>query len=94
VLVDNRESNRLPPLLESVEPNEATRGASITLRGLGLSGKTVAVKFGATVVNLGAHAYATQLTVAVPATLAFGDVQLKVSVNGTDSNAVTLKVLP
>ncbi|HEV2708104.1 MAG TPA: Pvc16 family protein [Pyrinomonadaceae bacterium] len=93
VLVDNRESNRLPPLLESVEPLKATRGASITLRGLGLSGKTVAVKFGATAVNVGAHAYATQLTVAVPQNLPFGDVQVRVTVNGTDSNALTLKVL-
>ncbi|HEX8719719.1 MAG TPA: Pvc16 family protein [Pyrinomonadaceae bacterium] len=94
VFVDNRESNRLPPLLETVEPAGATRGGTVTLRGRGLSGKAVLVRFGAAVVNLGAHAYATQVRVAVPKTLPAGDVQVKVSVNGVDSNGLNLKVIP
>jgi hypothetical protein len=93
VLVDNRESNRLPPLLESVEPAAAKRGSVVRLNGRGLSGKTVVVRFGATDVAAGAQAFATQIAVAVPAALAPGDVQLRVSVNGADSNALTFTVL-
>jgi Pvc16 N-terminal domain len=93
VFVDNRESNLLPPLLESVEPRAARGGDVVRLEGRGLSGKMVAVSFGATDVQIGAHAFATQIDVAVPAGLAPGDVQLKVTVNGADTNELTLNVL-
>jgi hypothetical protein len=93
VLVDDRESNMLPPLLESVKPGAAMRGTIVRLDGRGLSGKAVVVKFGATDVPIGAHAFATQIEVAVPAALAPGDVQLKVNVNGAETNALTFTVL-
>lgn len=93
VLVDDRESNMLPPLLESVKPGAAFRGARVRLNGRSLSGKTVVVKFGATEVPISAHAFATQIEVAVPAALAPGDVQLAVNVNGADTNALTFTVL-
>ncbi len=93
VLVDDRESNPLPPLLESVKPGAALRGAFVRLNGRGLSGQAVVVKFGAEEVAVGAHAFATQLEVAVPAALAPGDVQLQVNVNGADTNALTFTVL-
>lgn len=93
VLVDDRESNMLPPLLESVKPGAAWRGARVRLNGRSLSGKTVIVKFGATEVPINAHAFATQIEVVVPAALAPGDVQLAVNVNGADTNALTFTVL-
>jgi hypothetical protein len=93
VLVDNRESNRLPPLLESIEPSAALRGAVVRLNGRGLSGKTIVVKFGATNLTLGPQAFATRLEVTVPVALEPGDVQLKVNVNGVDTNALKFTVL-
>jgi hypothetical protein len=93
VLVDNRESNRLPPLLESIEPSAALRGAVVRLNGRGLSGKTIVVRFGATSLILGPQAFATRLEVTVPVALEPGDVQLKVNVDGADTNALTFTVL-
>jgi hypothetical protein len=93
VLVDNRESNRLPPLLQSVEPSAAPRGSVVRLNGLGLSGKAVVVKFGATSVAAGPQAFATRLEVAVPVELETGDVQLQVNVDGADTNALTFTIL-
>jgi hypothetical protein len=93
VLVDNRESNRLPPLLESIEPSAALRGAVVRLNGRGLSGKTIVVRFGATNLTLGPQAFATRLEVAVPVALEPGNVQLKVNVDGADTNALTFNVL-
>jgi hypothetical protein len=93
VLVDNRESNRLPPLLQSVEPPAAPRGAVVRLNGLGLSGKAVVVKFGETSLAAGPQAFATRLEVAVPVELEPGDVQLQVNVDGADTNALTFTIL-
>jgi hypothetical protein len=93
VLVDNRESNTLPPLLQSVEPSAVLRGSVVRLNGLGLSGKAIVVKFGATSVGLGPQAFATRLEVAVPVALEPGDVQLQVNVDGADTNALTFTVL-
>ena len=93
VIVDNRESNLLPPLLEAVEPPAARGGDVVRLEGRGLSGQAVVVSFGATDVQIGAHAFATRIDVAVPAGLAPGDVQLKVTVNGAVTNELTFTVL-
>ena len=93
VVVGGVESNTLPPSLTSVEPGEAAPGQLVTLEGRSLSGASVAVKFGATVVQAGPHGYSSRLKVAVPGGLAPGDVQLKVEVNGVETNALTFKVL-
>ncbi|HST54085.1 MAG TPA: Pvc16 family protein [Pyrinomonadaceae bacterium] len=93
VLVDNRESNPLPPQLQSVEPAAASRGAVVRLNGRGLSGKAVVVKFGATSLDLGPQAFATLLEAAVPVALEPGDVQLQVNIDGADTNALTFTVL-
>jgi hypothetical protein len=93
LVVDNRESNRVPPLLESVEPREAALGDVVRLRGQGLSGAAVVVRFGATDVQLGPHAFPTQLDVAVPKGLAPGEVLLKVEVNGAETNELTFTVI-
>jgi hypothetical protein len=93
VIVDGRESNTLPPALESVEPAQAAPGEEVTLAGRSLSGASVNVKFGGTSVQTGAQGYSSRLTVKVPAGLAVGDVQLKVEVDGAETNALTFKVL-
>ena len=93
VVVDGRESNVVPPQLESIEPPEAYRGAAVTLKGKSLSGKSVVVKFGAARVTVGPQAYASQLTVPLPVQLTPGTVQVKVTVNGKDTNKLPFKVL-
>ncbi|MGB8508480.1 MAG: Pvc16 family protein [Pyrinomonadaceae bacterium] len=93
VLVDNRESNALPPVLESLDPPQAFAGDNITLNGSGLSGQNVVVSFGATNVAVGAHAYATQLSVRVPPALAPGATTVRVTVNGNQTNALPFSVV-
>jgi hypothetical protein len=93
VIVDGVESNTLPPSLTGVEPAEAAPGQTVALKGRSLSGASVAVKFGAEVVQAGPHGYSSRLSVTVPGGLAPGDVQLKVEVNGFETNALTFKVL-
>lgn len=93
VIVDGRESNVFPPMLEGVEPQAARRGEVLTLRGVGLSGKSVVVEFGATKIDIGAQPFATQLTVKVPVQLPAGALQLKAVINGTETNALTFEVL-
>jgi hypothetical protein len=93
LIVDGRESNIVPPALESVEPSEAAPGEELTLGGRSLSGGNVVVKFGSVVVHLGPQGYASRLTVKVPAGLAPGDVQLMVEVDGAETNTLTFKVL-
>jgi len=93
VLVDNRESNTLPPALESIDPPEAFIGDSVTLAGQGLSGQSVVVHFGATNVAVGAHGYGSQLSVMVPVGLAAGVVNVSVTINGNDTNVVPFRVL-
>jgi hypothetical protein len=93
VLVDGRESTLFPPRLDRIEPSEAFPGDQIKLFGAGLSGQNVSVTFGVTPVNVGAHPYTSQLSIGVPAALAAGTVAVKITVNGTDTNAVDLEVL-
>jgi hypothetical protein len=93
VIVDGRESNLIPPVLESIDPPEAFRGSVVTLKGRGLSGKTVVVKFGATDVELGSQPFASQLSLMVPPGLNPGPIQVRVSVNGSDTNEAAFKVL-
>ncbi|MBL7188288.1 MAG: DUF4255 domain-containing protein [Phycisphaerae bacterium] len=83
VIVDGLESHPFPPHLERIEPSRVQVGDSITLIGTGLSGQDVLVRLDATDVPVGRHAYASQLTVEkVPTTLAPGQIQVSVSING------------
>jgi hypothetical protein len=92
VIVDGRESNAIPPTLESIDPPAAARGDTVTLRGTSLSGEHVAVIFGTTSVTLAPQAFSSQVSVIVPATLAPGETSVKVRVNGDNSNKLTFKV--
>lgn len=93
VIVDGRQSNIIPPSLESIDPSQAPAGAPVTLKGKSLSGKAVVVKFGATNVNLGSQAYASQLVAAVPAKAVPGKIKVKVMVNGKETNELDFQVL-
>jgi hypothetical protein len=93
VIVDGRESNAIPPTLESVEPSEARRGEHITCKGKSLSGENIAVIFGTVAVTLAPQAFSSQLTVAVPVTLAPGETSIKVRIDGDSSNELTFGVL-
>lgn len=93
VLIDNRESNPLPPRIQEIDPAEAFPGDQIRIAGAGLSGEAVSITFGAVNVNLNAQPFSSQFNVAVPAALGPGDVAVKVTVNGIDSNTQNLKVL-
>jgi hypothetical protein len=93
VLVDGRETNPLPPLLERIDPQKAFAGDEVTLVGSGLSGQNVSVDFGGTAVVVGAQPFGTQLRLRVPLTLAMGDVTIKATVNGNVSNGLQLTVV-
>jgi hypothetical protein len=93
VVVDGRESNAIPPTLESVEPTEARRGERVTLKGKSLSGKNITVVFGTTAVTLAPQPFSSRLSVAVPPSLAPGETTIKVRIGGGDSNALTFSVL-
>lgn len=92
VIVDGRESPSWPPSLDRLETAEAVSGTQTTLYGSGLTGQNVAVRFGAVTVNVGPHAYASQITVALPAGLPPGAVQVNAVVNGKETNSLSLKV--
>jgi hypothetical protein len=93
VIVDGRESNVLPPRLDSIDPSSVFAGDEVTLTGSGLSGSSVSIDFGGTQVNLGAQANANRFRVEVPSTLAAGTVATKLIVNGNDTNTRSLVVL-
>jgi hypothetical protein len=93
VVVDNRESNLLPPRIEEIDPVEAFAGDQIRIAGAGLSGEAVSVSFGPTNVNLNAHSFSSKIEVAIPATVGAGVVPVKVTVNSIDSNTQNLRVL-
>jgi hypothetical protein len=93
VLVDGRQSNTIPPKLDSIDPLQAFSGDTVALTGNSLSGQNVIVSFGAMSVNLGPNAYSSRLTVRVPSGLAVGPVNVKVSVDGNDTNSLVLDVL-
>lgn len=91
-IVDGRQSNTLPSTLDAIEPDQAFAGDSVTLVGRGLSGRNVVVSFGATALPAMAQPFATQFTVGVPLALAPGTVQVKVTVDGRDTNTLPLTV--
>lgn len=91
-LVDGRESNALPGQLDQITPAAAFAGDTVTLSGAGLSGRNVVVSFNATTVNVGPQPFATQFAVRVPVTLAAGNVTVKVTVDGRDTNSVPFTV--
>jgi len=93
VLIDGRQSNTLPPTLESVDPSEAFVGDPVVFSGDSLRGQAVTAHFGAVNVNVGANAYSARLTVTVPPGLAIGPVDVKLTVDGNDTNTVRLSVL-
>jgi hypothetical protein len=93
VLVDGRESNVFPPRLDDIDPSQAFAGDEITLTGSGLSGQSVSIDFGGTSVNLGPQAYASRFKLLVPNTLPAGTVDVKISVNGTETNIRSFEVL-
>jgi len=92
VVVDGRESNVLPPRLSDVDPPQAFAGDEVTLTGSGLSGQTVSVNFGSTRVNLPKQAAASFIRVKVPP-LSAGAVSVKATINGKDTNALSLLIL-
>ncbi len=93
VLVDGRESNPLPPQLESIEPAAACVDEPITLRGRGLSGQHVSVSFGPFATPAEANAWFSQLNLRVPTDLAAGSLQVTATVDGHQSNPLDFEVL-
>ncbi|HET7873448.1 MAG TPA: Pvc16 family protein [Terriglobales bacterium] len=91
-IVDGTFSNTLPSQLDKAVPAAAFAGDAITLLGRGLSGRSVAVSFGATTVNLGSQPLARRFGVRVPSGLAAGATTIKVTVDGTDTNTVPFTV--
>jgi peptide/nickel transport system substrate-binding protein len=88
-----RESNTLPPRLDSIDPPEAFAGDDVTLTGRGLSGTNVIVRFGATNAPVGPQPFASRFSVGVPLALASGPVAVTVSVNGNDTNSLQFTVV-
>ena len=91
-IVDGRQSNTLPSMLDRIEPVQAFAGDAITLIGRGLSGRSVVVSFGATALPAAAQPFASHFTVGVPLALAAGAVQVKVRVDGRDTNSLPFTV--
>jgi hypothetical protein len=94
VLVDGRQSNTIPPRLDRIEPPEAFAGDTVMLIGDSLSGQNVIVRFGVTNVTVGPQAFSSRLSVKVPSGLAAGAIQVRVTVDGNNSNALSFEVLP
>jgi hypothetical protein len=93
VVVDGRESNLLPPRLDSIDPAQAFAGDEITLKGSGLSSQTVSVQFDGVNVNLPPQATSSFLKVRVPSALPAGAVEIKATVNSKDTNVLSFLVL-
>jgi hypothetical protein len=93
VTVDGRESNVLPPRLNTIDPSQAFAGDEITLTGSGLSGQSLSVNIGGIIVPLQPQAAASFLKVKVPPALPAGPVTVKATVNNKDTNALSLLIL-
>jgi hypothetical protein len=91
-VIDGRQSNVVPPRLDSIEPSRGRPGDEIALIGLGLSGRSVSVNFGTSTVNIGSQPFATRLKAAVPGAAA-GSMQVKVTVDGRDTNSIPFQVM-
>jgi hypothetical protein len=92
-IVDGRRSNTLPSTLDQIAPASALPGDRVTLIGQGLSGRKVVTSFGATTVDLGAQSFSSRITLPVPPGLAAGAVQVKVTIDGRDTNSKPFTVL-
>jgi hypothetical protein len=93
VTVDGRESNVLPPRLNTIDPSQAFAGDEITLTGSGLSGQSLSVNIGGIIVPLQPQAAPSFLKVKVPPALPAGPVTVKATVNNKDTNALSLLIL-
>lgn len=91
-VVDGRTSNTLPPRLDEVIPNSAFSGDTVMLSGSSLSGRSVSVGFGGTAVDVGAQPFSARFNARVPTALAAGVIQVKVTVDGRDTNNVAFTV--
>ena len=94
VIVEGRESNTLPSILERIEPAQSHTGASVKLTGRSLSGHNVIVNFGSINVPLGPHPYGSEINVTVPSTLIPGEVDVSITVDGNNTNTLSFEVVP
>jgi Pvc16 N-terminal domain/IPT/TIG domain len=92
VVVDGRESNVLPRTITRLEPSSVLAGDRIAIVGRSLSGRAVVVHFGAQDVNVQAQPFAARFSVAVPAGLPAGTVNVSVTVDGGNTNTLPLTV--
>jgi hypothetical protein len=92
-VIDARQSNVVPPRLDSIEPALGGRGEEIALIGAGLSGRNVSVSFGPSTVQIGAQPFATRVKTAVPAGAAVGTIQVTVTVDGRNTGSVAFQVM-
>jgi hypothetical protein len=93
VIVDGCESSAFPPRLDSLDPTQAAMGETIMLTGSGLSGQSVLVRFGTIDLPAIAQPFASRFSVAVPASLAAGQIKVKVIVHGNETNELDFTVL-
>lgn len=93
VIVDGRESNRLPRFLSEIRPMRASVGDSIVLAGSGLSGRNVSVHVEGDTVAIGPQPFDSRFEFQVPAGLTPGPRLVRVTVDGSDTNAMPFEVV-
>jgi hypothetical protein len=93
LIVDGRPTNSLPRALSGIDPPQARPGDLVTFSGVGLSGRSVSVKFGATALPAMAQPFATRFSVPVPSGLPAGPTTVHVAVDGTDVGDIKLVIL-
>jgi len=91
-VIDGRESNVIPPRLDSIDPAQGAPGDQVTLTGAGFSGRIVSVNFGATALAIGAQPFSSRMKITVPSGLAAGAFLVKVTIDGRDTNARSFQV--
>lgn len=91
-IVDGRRSSTLPSILDRIEPRRGFAGDAITIVGRGLSGRSVVVSFDTIALPAVAQPFTSQFAVGVPLALTAGVVQVKVTVDGRDTNSLPFTI--
>ena len=88
----NRREFEVVPLIQSVIPAQCKAGDAVKINGQRLKGTSVSIRISAAVIDAGANSNLTQVSFNSPKSLAIGTYEIRVIVDGHESNAATLKI--
>lgn len=89
----NKRRFEVVPLIQNITPSQGRAGDSININGQRLNGAQIRISVGPTVIIAAANANPNQISFDLPKRLSLGEYEVKVTVDGHESNIETSKVL-